>query len=295
MEIDVVITCYNSWSTLERTLDSIKAQTRMPDRVIIVDDCSEDDTYRSILRYRNANRGLVPIRSTRLPTNLGAGLAKRVGIQLSSGDAVTFVDSDDTLEPMAIEIMEKTMIEYDADIVCPTITKIYEDGEKKVVHQKFEVVNGPSCFIKFIKFDWCNIFANSKLIKRHILDDAPYSEFRFEEDTDSLYRWFWKAKRIVRMSIPLYNYYQVETSLVHSPMTVSKLRCSLDAEYHIYEFLKDHDLPIYIASFMPAKLMQIQSDVDKIDESMLSDSEKQELKVIKKRLSRLKKLNGFIS
>lgn len=294
MKIDVVITSYNSWETLQRTLQSLYNQTRLPDNIIIVDDCSSDYTYTYLVTHKARKENPVNIEAYCLPTNMGPGIAKRTGIQLSEADAITFVDSDDTLEPTAIEIMEETMMEYDADIVCPTITKIYEDGKKKVIPQRFEVVNGPSCFLKFIKFDWCNIFANSKLIKKHILEDLPYSEFRFEEDTDSVYKWFWKAKKTVRMDIPLYNYYQVSTSLIHSPVTVSKIWCSLEAQYHIYDFLKDHDLPPYIASYMPSKLMQIQHDVDNINESMLSKWEKWELAAIKKKLSRLKKLIGFI-
>ena len=84
----------NNFNNVERSLDSVLRQTVRP-HVIVVDDASTDGTAELVEAY--AKRTDLDVELLRLPENLGAGLAKRVGIQRSKADFIIFLDLDDIL------------------------------------------------------------------------------------------------------------------------------------------------------------------------------------------------------
>lgn len=94
-KVDLVMTAYDSAGFIERALDSVLGQTVRP-HVIVVDDASADGTAERVESY--AERTGLDVELLRLPENLGAGIAKRVGIQRSKAEFVTFLDFDDMVE-----------------------------------------------------------------------------------------------------------------------------------------------------------------------------------------------------
>ncbi|MDR3706547.1 MAG: glycosyltransferase family 2 protein [Paludibacteraceae bacterium] len=85
---DVVIPAYNASLFLAETLDAIAKQTLQPNKVIVVDDGSIDNTYDIACRY-------APMVSCIQVDNGGQGLARRIGIEKSSSDWIALCDSDD--------------------------------------------------------------------------------------------------------------------------------------------------------------------------------------------------------
>jgi hypothetical protein len=95
---DVVIACYNAQATLAETLDSILEQTVLPERVLVVDDCSTDDSVAVARAY--AERSAGRIRVLTLKENVGPGLARNAGIKTARSGAIAFIDADDKWTPM---------------------------------------------------------------------------------------------------------------------------------------------------------------------------------------------------
>jgi glycosyltransferase involved in cell wall biosynthesis len=92
MTISVVIPCHNNGAHLAETLTSVRAQTRTPLEVIVVDDASTDDSAAVIAGFEEVRRlGLI--------RNSGASLARNTGLWAARGEMVAWLDGDDIWEP----------------------------------------------------------------------------------------------------------------------------------------------------------------------------------------------------
>ncbi len=91
----VVIPTYNSSSTISKCVMSVLEQTKLPHEIIIVDDCSTDDTIKVILDLIKQHKNGYLIRLIQKDTNSGPGLSRNIGIELSRGQFISFLDSDD--------------------------------------------------------------------------------------------------------------------------------------------------------------------------------------------------------
>ena len=94
--VSVIVTCHNYGHFVANCLDSVLAQSRMPDEIIAVDDGSTDDSAEVLARY--ADRVTVIAQD-----NGGQGAAFNAGFAASRGDVVFFLDADDMLRPEAVE------------------------------------------------------------------------------------------------------------------------------------------------------------------------------------------------
>lgn len=89
---------HNGAATIARTLESIAAQTRLPARVIVVDDASTDDSAEIARRS-----GLPNLEVVTLQRNRGVGGARNAGAAAAATTWLAFLDSDDAWEPTFLE------------------------------------------------------------------------------------------------------------------------------------------------------------------------------------------------
>jgi hypothetical protein len=97
MKVSVLLTAYNATWCIERSLDSVFAQTRLPDEVLVADDGSEDDTV-DLIGRRYGSR----VRVVRLP-HRGLTVSRRASVEAASGDWFSVLDADDWWEPTKLE------------------------------------------------------------------------------------------------------------------------------------------------------------------------------------------------
>ena len=98
--VSVVIPCYNSARYLAQTIQSVLAQTYARVEIIVVDDGSTDETHKIAQSYQ-----LQYV----YQTNGGISAARNAGVVHSRGKYVLFLDHDDRLLPMAIEVGVKCL------------------------------------------------------------------------------------------------------------------------------------------------------------------------------------------
>lgn len=103
MKISVVIPAYNAADTLCETLDSVAAQTRLPDEVIVVDDGSGDSTA-DVAKDHSIGARIVT------QPNSGAAVALNTGIREANADLVAFLDADDLWAPDKLELQERALV-----------------------------------------------------------------------------------------------------------------------------------------------------------------------------------------
>lgn len=112
-KVSIVIPVYNAELYISRCLDSIINQTYTDLEIICVNDGSKDNSLQILKKYQEKDERIFVIDKE----NAGVSEARNDAIKRSSGQYITFVDSDDWLEKDAIELMYKALIENNADVV----------------------------------------------------------------------------------------------------------------------------------------------------------------------------------
>ncbi|MDI6025690.1 glycosyltransferase family A protein [Corticibacterium sp. UT-5YL-CI-8] len=114
--ISVVMTTYNAEHTVKRAVRSVLAQSYRNLRLIIVDDCSTDDTM-ALLRHLQTQDSRIEILQT--PFNVGTYCAKNMALERFESDYFTFHDSDDWMHPERLAIHHRYMKEA-PHVLCTT-------------------------------------------------------------------------------------------------------------------------------------------------------------------------------
>ncbi len=116
--ISVIIPVYNGARYLGEAIESVLAQTRPPDEVVVVDDGSTDDSALVAQRY--------PVRLMQ-QTNLGASVARNHGVEAAQGDLLAFLDADDLWLPGKLEQQLTWLDEQpDLDVVFGRVEQFIE-------------------------------------------------------------------------------------------------------------------------------------------------------------------------
>lgn len=218
--ISIITSAYNAQSTIGRAIESIQSQSFKDWEMLIVNDCSTDNTVNIVKEYSNKD---ARIRLISHNVNKGAGLARRTGISAIKGEYMTFLDSDDYLKPDCLEKLYWYISHYDVDIVSPGYISITPNGE--VIHEKkpsSKVIQVDGAKFKANQED-TKRFMNPMLIKSSLWDKVIYSARRFIEDTPTLVQILYWARNIMLIDYAGYYYVQNPTSLVHSSSKLKQL------------------------------------------------------------------------
>lgn len=117
--LSIVIPAYNEESTIHLILDKVNAvdlADALTKEVIIVNDCSRDDTEGAIHHYMEKNPGL-NIQYYRHEANQGKGAALHTGIRKATGDFVIIQDADLEYDPQEYNLLLRPILDGVADVV----------------------------------------------------------------------------------------------------------------------------------------------------------------------------------
>lgn len=134
--ISVIMPAYNSASLIQHSLLSVAAQTLKTFELIVVDDGSVDGTAETAERILRDFGGNVNYHVSRNRENYGESHARNVGIRLSRGDYLFFLDSDDLIEPECLATLHAMAMRQKADItVCRYDRVVVRDGSIRAVQK----------------------------------------------------------------------------------------------------------------------------------------------------------------
>ena len=114
-KISVIMPLYNDELYLKNTLDSLVIQKMKEFEVIIVDDCSTDNSYEIANEYVVKDQRFRLIKHNE---NKGGGAARNTGMSYAKGDYLLFLDSDDIFSEDLLEKSYNRIQETGADICC---------------------------------------------------------------------------------------------------------------------------------------------------------------------------------
>ncbi len=116
--VSVILSSFNSSSTIENSIRSIIKQTYPNIELIVIDDCSEDNNLDKIMRmkekYGNRINNFEIIRNEK---NMGVYFSRNLGINKSSGSIITIQDADDLSESNRISISVYELINSNVEFV----------------------------------------------------------------------------------------------------------------------------------------------------------------------------------
>lgn len=124
--ISVIIATYKRPHLVSRALDSIAAQSLRPVEIIVVDDCSGDETESVVLAW--AARNDIPVRYVAMESNRGAGAARNRAMAIAGGEYLAFLDSDDEYLPGALQQLAEPLIHLPGAVVSFADAHIIEAG-----------------------------------------------------------------------------------------------------------------------------------------------------------------------
>lgn len=216
-KISVIVPVYQVEAYLKQCLDSILAQSYSNIEVIVIDDASTDGSGEICDRYAKQDKRL---RVIHLPVNGGLSAARNQGMKQASGELVSFVDSDDYIEPDMLKKLYQSRVEHNADIsICGTYG-ISGGGIPASTYTRGEVVD---CLAQRRPFLWT---AWGKLYSLEAARRYPFEERAYCcEDLAFFYQMLRETKKVSYLPEKLYHYVYREGSLINR--VVDEKRCTV--------------------------------------------------------------------
>lgn len=114
-KISIVVAVYNAEKTLKKCVDSLIGQTLKNTEIILVNDCSKDNSSSICKQYESEYSNVIAIDN---PYNVGVSATRNNGIEKAKGDYICFVDSDDYVEPDYLEQLLNNFKKYNTVPIC---------------------------------------------------------------------------------------------------------------------------------------------------------------------------------
>lgn len=197
MTVSVIMSAYNVGSTISRAIQSVLDQTHRDLQLIVVNDCSTDNTEDIVKQFDDER-----IIYVKHDTNLGCGMARRTGIHNATGEYIAFLDSDDWYKEDYIETLVQYAVDNDAELIQSGCIRWYGDSEETSIPE-FKVAYGNDKFGEVKNFSYA--FLNAALIKRSLFNTFEYSDARFDEDGPTLIKLILLSNK--RVFVPYAGYY----------------------------------------------------------------------------------------
>lgn len=136
--VSIITPTYNCGNYIAETIASVISQTYNNWEMIIVDDCSTDNTQQIVEAYTQKDQR---IRYHRLSVNSGAAVARTIAMKLAKGHYMAFLDSDDLWEPNKLERQLAFMIQHNYAFSCTSYCHINQEGKllDKIIYAKKKV------------------------------------------------------------------------------------------------------------------------------------------------------------
>ena len=144
--VSIITPLYNSERFIPETINSVLAQTYQNWEMIIVDDCSNDNSVSIVKNYQLKD---TRIKLFFLTENSGSAIARNKAIKESKGKIIAFLDSDDIWLPNKLERHVKFMIDKCASFSHTSYGFINEKGQR--INKTFHVSNYPIGYSDLLK------------------------------------------------------------------------------------------------------------------------------------------------
>lgn len=123
--ISIIMPTFNCGRFIAESIETVISQTYSKWELIIVDDCSTDDTKKVVESFSTSDQR---VKYHCLEVNSGAAMARNKGIELSIGSYIAFLDSDDLWSKDKLQKQIQFMEKNNYNFTCTKYQQIEEDG-----------------------------------------------------------------------------------------------------------------------------------------------------------------------
>lgn len=264
--ISIIVPVYNVEKYVEQCIKSILNQTYDLFELILVDDGSTDCGGKICDRYAEMDERIKVIHKV----NGGLSEARNVGIEISKGEFITFIDSDDFISTDYLDILINNQQIYDADIVQGDITRTDTDFNNQN-KTKPTVLSKSEALSSLLRYKNVKVYAWAKLYRKALFldNDISYPVGRINEDCATTYKLIYRSRVIVVVSDIIYFYRCTPESILNSKFNIKRMELWKVPE-EISNYLAECDIEKYQ---MDLAYYKFRTGVHLINESFVSSDE----------------------
>ena len=240
--VSVIMPVYNAEEFLDRSISSVINQTYDNLEILLIDDCSTDNSYNILKEYAKKDKRIKVFHNQE---NQHVSETRNVGIRNSTGKYLYFIDSDDFIDNDYIEHLVNTAEKENADVVVNPNIYQYKNGGKR--YDIFKNINNKdkSFVNKYVIKKFSTVWY--KLYKREI--QKKYDIF-FDNDIkvgeDGVFNIFFfsKSNNIIFISPNSFYYYNKTNN--NSILTLVEYQTFFDNTFNVvvktYNYIKQNNL-----------------------------------------------------
>ena len=236
--ISVIVPIYNVEPYLDRCIRSVADQTYTNLEIILVDDGSPDNCPAICDVWAQRDPRIRVIHKE----NGGLSDARNAGMAIATGELISFIDSDDSIEPEFLEKLFRALTEYDADIAECAVS--YVDGEGNVLRRRetapVQTMDKMEALRRLVQEDGVCQTVWNKLYRRHTVQDIPFAVGKYNEDEFWTWQVFDRAGKLAVVPECLYNYLQRDSSIIGEGYNIRRLD-GIEAQFLRMQYLQKYE------------------------------------------------------
>ena len=302
--VSVIIPVYNVSRYLPQCFDSVISQTYRNLEIIVIDDGSTDDSGSICDQYAEKDDRIHVIHSD----NRGLASARNLGLENVRGEYISFIDSDDWIEPHAIDTFLKTAIMTEADIVNARYCSEYvgRTVHRPIGKKDSHIYFGKDILSAFAEGKFGNVVWN-KFYRAECFRDIRFPDGHNYEDIAIV----WKIMKILSESGGMVTalsdeliHFRVRTSSISHTYALNNVTDSWNAYLAKYKTMPDYQNKLLVECFRPIRRMWMnycsyskedKAEAQKIIREMHSFSKKNFHRVMKGNYSKLMKMTCLLT
>lgn len=235
--ISIIVPMYNREKTISKCLDSILNQTYSNFELIIIDDGSTDNSFTICEQYVKDDDRIKLIHQE----NQGVSSARNKGLDISEGEYIAFIDSDDYVSDDYLEYLY-TLIQYDNTKIAICSHQNINLGEplKTSFDEGKDIVLSTKDFFEkmlYGELKGIGVSIHSRLIAKELFENIRFPIGKLFEDSAVSYKNLLNTDRVSITFKPKYCYVRNMDSIVQKPFDLTRMEF-IDAEEEMTESIK---------------------------------------------------------
>lgn len=230
MKVSIIIPIYNSENHLDKCVGSAVRQTYSDIEIILVNDGSTDGSEKLCHSYEEKDPRIKLINQE----NAGVSAARNAGLDIASGDLITFIDSDDHVESDYVSYLVDLMNKTGSDMTCCQYDDLENAGKEP------RLINGTkACLKEYLISNEITVSVCCKLYKKHLFDGLRLPEGKRYEDNYIVYKLISRCNSVTVGYEKKYHYYSNPSGFVNKPFSMTQMDI-VDAAIEQKQFIEQY-------------------------------------------------------
>lgn len=200
--VSIILPIYKVEKYLKQCLISIQNQTYTNFEVICINDGSPDNSEQIFYETVNNDSRFTLYNQS----NRGIAYVRNLGVQLCQGELITFVDSDDTIQPNYLEVLVNGIIDHNCDISVGGHTMMFPKLRIPIHVPASKVLSQKKALSYIIRDFLIMNYSWGKCYKKEVWKDVIFPENETYEDVQTIYKTFLNANKVYVSHQSIYNY-----------------------------------------------------------------------------------------